>query len=87
MNLEDNKVALNDDVVSVKEWIITLLIMTVPLVNVVMMFVWAFGGGAKRSKSNFFKALLIMVLIGAVLSFLCFLLLGGLFASLGGRFF
>lgn len=29
---------------SVKDWMITLLIMFIPLVNIIMLFVWAFGG-------------------------------------------
>ena len=29
---------------SVKDWVITLLILALPLINIVMMLVWAFGG-------------------------------------------
>lgn len=60
----------NPEPVSMKEWLITLLIMCIPLVNMVMPFVWAFGGGANPSKANFFKAQLIVVAIGIVLWFL-----------------
>ena len=60
----------NPDPVSMKEWLITLLIMCIPLVNMVMPFVWAFGGGSNPSKANFFKAQLIVVAIGIVLWFL-----------------
>ncbi|MGM0396450.1 MAG: hypothetical protein ACQEP4_05280 [Bacillota bacterium] len=60
----------NDESVSVAEWIATTLIMVIPLVNIVMPFVWAFGSGTKRSKSNFFKAQILMGLIGVVLYFL-----------------
>ncbi len=62
--------AVKDEVVTVKEWLITMLILLIPIVNIVMMFVWAFGGGAKTSKSNFFKAQLIFALIGIILWFL-----------------
>lgn len=51
-----------EEPVSMKEWLITLLIMMIPCVNIVMMFVWAFGNG-KKSKSNFFKAELIMLAV------------------------
>ncbi|HAS72701.1 MAG TPA: hypothetical protein DCS67_00985 [Clostridiales bacterium UBA8960] len=57
-------------VVTVKEWIITMLILMIPLVNIVMVFVWAFGGGANASKANYFKAMLIIWLVGIVLWFL-----------------
>lgn len=49
-----------EEPVSVGEWIITMLIMMVPCVNIIMMFVWAFGSSSKKSKSNYFKASLII---------------------------
>lgn len=82
MNYEENRIVSHEDeIVSVKEWIISLLIMSVPILGLIMMFVWALGGGAKESKSNFFKAQLIMAVIATVISIIAFLLLGGLFAA------
>lgn len=57
-------------VVTLKEWIITMLILMIPLVNIVMVFVWAFGGGTNPSKANYFKAMLIIWAVGIVLWFL-----------------
>lgn len=54
-------------VVTLKEWIITLLICSIPLVNVIMFFVWAFGKNTNPSKANFFKASLIMAVIWIIL--------------------
>ena len=48
-----------EEPMSLGEWMITLLIMFIPCVNIVMMFVWAFSKNQKQSKSNFFKAQLI----------------------------
>ena len=48
-----------EEPVSLGEWMITMLLMCIPCVNIVLMFVWAFGSSAKRSKSNYFKAALI----------------------------
>ncbi len=59
-----------DEIVSIKEWLITILIMSIPIVNIVMMFVWAFGGTAKESKANYFKASLIMAVIGIFIAIL-----------------
>jgi len=67
------------EVVTMKDWIITLLIMFVPIVNIVMPFVWAFGSGTNPSKANFFKAQIIIAAIGIILWFLFF---GAIFASL-----
>lgn len=55
-------------VVSFKEWMISILLLALPIVNIVMLFVWAFGGGANPSKANFAKASLIWAAIGIVLT-------------------
>lgn len=66
---EVNRKEDSSEVVSVGEWLMTSLIMAIPIVNIVMVFVWAFGGGAKKSKANFFKAAIIMMIISIVLAF------------------
>ena len=48
-----------EEPVKMGEWLIALLIMMIPCVNIVMMFVWAFSKSEKKSKSNFFKAYLV----------------------------
>lgn len=54
-------------IVSVKEWLITNLIMMIPLVNIVMMLVWAFGSNTNPNKANYFKAALILFAIVMVI--------------------
>lgn len=67
-------------VISVKEWLLTMLIMIIPIVNIIMMFVFAFGEG-NPSKQNYFKAALIWaaIILGIYLVF--FVLLFGIFFS------
>ena len=67
---------MHDNDVSVKEWLITNLILCVPLVNIVMVFVWAFSSSEKPSKSNYFKAQLIFFLIIVALQILLFMTFG-----------
>ena len=55
---------------SIGDWIITGLIFAIPIVGIVMLFVWAFGSNTQPSKANWAKAALIMMGIGIVLSFL-----------------
>ena len=50
-------------VVSVKEWLITNLILMIPLVNIVMTIVWAFSSNTNPNKANYFKAALILFAI------------------------
>ena len=61
---------------TIGEWMVTLLILCIPCVNIIMMFVWAFGGSSKKSKSNYFKASLIFTAIVLVLYFIVFAIFG-----------
>lgn len=56
--------------VSMKEWLLAMLIQLVPIVNIVMVFVWAFSKSTKKSKSNFFKAQLVFALIMSAIAIL-----------------
>ncbi|MBL3657870.1 hypothetical protein [Fulvivirga sediminis] len=53
----------NVPVMTVKDWLLTFLVMIVPLVNIVMLFVWAFGDNANKNKANWAKASLLMWVI------------------------
>ena len=57
----------NQSIVSVGDWIVTFIIMIIPLVNIIMLFVWAFGSGTPESKANWAKANLIMYLVAIIL--------------------
>lgn len=48
-----------EEPVKVSEWVLAMVLMMIPCVNIIMMFVWAFSSTEKKSKSNFFKAYLI----------------------------
>ncbi|HSQ75331.1 MAG TPA: hypothetical protein VLT13_07225 [Bacteroidota bacterium] len=68
----------NAEPMSVKDWIITLLITYIPLVGLIMLLVWAFDSSTHPNKKNFAKASLIWMLIGIVLALIFF----ALFASM-----
>lgn len=57
----------NKSVVSLGDWLITMLIMLIPFVNFIMLFVWAFSSSTPVSKANWAKASLVFMLIGFVL--------------------
>lgn len=69
-------------VISVKDWLITILLLAIPIVNIIMLFVWAFGGGTNPSKANYAKAALIWALIGIVIYIVLFVLILGTALSL-----
>ncbi len=56
-------ISYDGDVVSIKEWLMTFLILSIPFLNLVMVFVWAFGSNTSPSKANFFKAYLLFIAI------------------------
>jgi len=71
----------NQKPMSVKDWLITLLLMAIPVVGIVLLFVYAFGNNENVNKQNWAKAQLIM--IGIVLALVIFFLLlfGSIFAA------
>ena len=66
--------------ISVGEWVITTIILAIPIVGFIMLFVWGFGSNTQLSKANWAKATLIMIGISIVLSFL---FLGSLLGIMG----
>ena len=63
------------------EWLITMLIMLIPCVNIIMAFVWAFSSKEKKSKSNYFKAWLIFMAIVIVLYIILLVVFGAAIAA------
>lgn len=64
-----------EEPMSVKEWLIVDLLMMIPCVNIILVFVWAFSSSEKKSKSNYFKANLIVA--GCILAFYLLLVIIG----------
>lgn len=65
--------------VSMGEWMWTILLLCIPIVNIILLIVWAFGGGTNPSKANYCKAQLLWMLIFCCLSIV--LTIVGLFLS------
>ncbi|MDE5747134.1 MAG: hypothetical protein K2I21_06105 [Acetatifactor sp.] len=74
-----------EEPMSLKEWLITDLLLMIPCVNFILMFVWAFSSGEKKSKSNFFKAQLIFM--GCILAFYLLLIIIGVGAGFASMFY
>lgn len=72
---------VESDDVSMGEWMWTTLLLIIPVVNFVLLLVWAFGGSTKPSKANFCKAQLLWMLIGFCLSIVLAIL--GFFLGVG----
>ena len=66
---------------SVGGWIGTLILLAIPIVSIIMVFVWAFGRG-NISRKNFAIALLILTLIGIIVGIVLSLVFGFSLAGL-----
>jgi len=75
---------IEDQTMSVGDWLKTFLIMIVPIANLVMIIVWGFGGNTPKTKANWAKAVLIIMAISIVLNMLFF---GTVIISLLNQYF
>lgn len=82
----ENLIQKDTQPLSVKDWLITLIIAAIPLIGFIMLFVWAFSSDTNVNKANWAKAALILFAIGIVLSILLSVVFGvGLLALFFGN--
>lgn len=65
----------NDQPLSVGGWIGTMIVLMIPVVNFIMLLVWAFGSGNK-SRKNYCLASLIIAVVMIVLIVLFYMVVG-----------
>lgn len=70
-----------EPVMTIGQWLITALVMSIPCVNIVMLFVWGFGNG-NQNRANYCKAALILWIISMALMFVLSAVLGSSMAAL-----
>lgn len=69
-------------VMSVGDWLITMLLMVIPFVNIILIIVWALDNNANPNRTNYAKALLIIIGIQILLMALFFGFIVGMVGSL-----
>jgi succinate dehydrogenase/fumarate reductase cytochrome b subunit len=69
--------------VSFGEWFLTIFLTAIPLVGIVLLFVWAFGATTNPSKANWAKASLAWAAIVIVLYLLIFVVIIGIVSTTG----
>jgi hypothetical protein len=72
--------------VTVLDWLLTMLIMSIPLINIIMLIIWAFDSSTNPSKSSWAKASLIWMLISVFLAILMISFLVGMAGGLSQFF-
>lgn len=73
---------INSERISVGDWLITMIITFIPLVGIIMLFVWAFSSNTNPSKSNWAKATLIIMAIAIVLTIIFMAIFGAAFLGM-----
>jgi uncharacterized membrane protein len=58
------------------KWTLYLFISSIPLVGIIMMFVWAFGNDSNKVRSNWAKGFLIFAAILLAIYILIFIIFG-----------
>lgn len=72
--------AYQEEPISTGGYIGIMFLMMLPLINLILLIIWACGGCKKVNKRNFARAMLVWMVIASVLGGLLFLV-GGLFFS------
>lgn len=70
MKTEENNLYGQDPMtkpMSFGDWIKTLLLLIIPIANIILLFMWAFGSRTNLNKKNFSKAYLLLMAIITVL--------------------
>ena len=61
--------------VTVGNWIVTFIILAIPVVNLIMLIIWAVGGTTHPSKKTFAQANFVFLAIAACIGILAAILL------------
>ncbi len=71
----------NSQPLSVGQFLGMILLLVIPLVNIILLFVWGFGDGVNINKKNFARAHLILIGILIGLWIVFGVIIGGLLAG------
>jgi len=50
-------------IISTKDWMLTLFLCAIPVVNLILLFVWGFGDKTNPNKRNYARAALLLTVI------------------------
>lgn len=70
---------LDKNRVSVSDWLISIFVASIPLIGIIMLFVWAFSNEVPETKANWAKAMLLLALIFIMLGVIFTVIFGSLF--------
>lgn len=71
-------------IMTIGNWIVTMIILVIPIVNIIMLIVWAASSSENPNRKNWAIAQLIFMGIGIVLYILLFSTIAGLMGGMYG---
>ena len=75
------------EVLSIGQYVVMFLLMMVPILNIILLFVWGFGSNANLNRRNFAKAALIMAAVALIFSIFAGGILARIIAGLTGGYY
>ncbi len=66
---------------SVGQFFLMMFLMCIPVVNIILIFIWAFGSNVNVNKKNFSRAILIWVLISIAISIILSIVFAALLSA------
>ena len=60
------QISLEREATSTGKWVLTLFLAAIPIINIILMLVWAFGSSTEPSKKNWARATIIWAIIGVI---------------------
>ena len=67
---------MSNSEMSPKDWALTLFLTSLPIIGLILLFIWAFGSGNDPVKANFAKGALILAAIVIVIYIIIFVIFG-----------
>lgn len=77
----------DNEVMSVGQWLLTILATIVPCVGLILYLVWAFGSSGNQNRKNYCRAWLIYYAIATVLSTIIAIIIIAVAASAGSYYY
>jgi hypothetical protein len=66
------------NIMSPKEWALTIFLASLPIIGFILVLIWAFDSGTPQNKKNWAKGTLLLMLIYFVLTMVFLFMFGGL---------
>ena len=62
------QISFDKKATSTGQWMLTLFLVCIPVVNIILLLVWAFSSSTERSKKNWARANIIWAIIGIIVT-------------------